>query len=52
MLALYLSDHLTGATAGLGRSQRMARDFADTELGPDLARVARDIAEERQVWPT
>ena len=52
VLALYLSDHLTGATAGLGRSQRMARDFADTELGPDLARVARDIAEERQVWPT
>ena len=48
MMALYLSDHLTGATDGLGRSQRMARDFADTDLGPDLARVARDIAEERQ----
>ena len=48
MMALYLSDHLTGATDGLGRSQRMARDFADTDLGPDLERVARDIAEERQ----
>lgn len=48
MLALYLSDHLTGATAGLGRSQRMARDFADTDLGLDLERVARDIAQERE----
>ena len=48
VLALYLSDQLTGATAGLGPSQRMARDFADTDLGPDLARVARNIAVERQ----
>ena len=48
VLALYLSDHLTGATAGLGRARRMARDFADTDLGPDLATVAEDIVSERQ----
>lgn len=48
VLALYLSDHLTGATAGLGRAERMADDFAHTDLGPDLAAVARDIADERR----
>lgn len=47
ILGLYLSDHLTGATAGVGRIRRMATAFADTEMGPDLARVAEEIAAER-----
>ncbi|PYG00563.1 Nucleoside-diphosphate-sugar epimerase [Georgenia satyanarayanai] len=49
ILGLYLSDHLTGATAGLERSERMAADYADTELGEDLARVALEIREEREL---
>ena len=32
LLGLYLSDHLTGATAGLGRIERMAKDFTDTPV--------------------
>lgn len=48
ILGLYLSDHLTGATAGVERLQRMARAYADTELGPDLATIAEEIGGERQ----
>jgi len=48
ILGLYLSDHLTGATAGVDRLRRMATAYADTDMGPDLARVAREVAEERQ----
>jgi nucleoside-diphosphate-sugar epimerase len=47
ILGLYLSDHLTGATAGVARINRMAKAFAGTELGPDLARIAEEIAAER-----
>ncbi|WP_152187944.1 NAD-dependent epimerase/dehydratase family protein [Georgenia satyanarayanai] len=49
ILGLYLSDHLTGATAGLERSERMAADYADSDLGEDLARVALEIREEREL---
>lgn len=47
ILGLYLSDHLTGATAGVDRLHRMAKAYAKTDLGPDLARIAREIKEER-----
>ncbi|MFH5821519.1 NAD-dependent epimerase/dehydratase family protein [Georgenia sp. AZ-5] len=47
LLGLYLSDHLTGATGGLNRIQRMARAYADTTLGPELGQLAREIGEAR-----
>ncbi|MEE6282209.1 NAD-dependent epimerase/dehydratase family protein [Georgenia sp. MJ170] len=47
ILGLYLSDHLTGATAGTSRAERMAEAYADTELGPDLAQLATGLKEER-----
>ncbi|WP_188754663.1 NAD-dependent epimerase/dehydratase family protein [Microbacterium album] len=48
ILGLYLSDHLTGATAGVQRLERMAEAYADTDLGPDIARISREIGEERE----
>ena len=49
LLGLYLSDHLTGATAGVSRIQRMAEAFADTPVSADLARVSAEITREREV---
>jgi hypothetical protein len=46
-LRIYLADHLSGASAGSARIQRMAQDFADTPLGPELAQLASDIPDER-----
>ncbi len=48
LLRIYLSDHVAGATAGAGRIDRMARAYARTPLGPDLAEVAAQVADERQ----
>ena len=49
LLSVYLNDHVTGATAGLGRVSRMAEAYADsTLLGPPLARFEREFTEERQ----
>lgn len=47
LLELYLSDHLTGATAGANRIERMAEDFVDTPVYPQLAQLAQDIRAER-----
>jgi len=44
---LYLSDHLTGATAGAGRIARMASDFADTPVFAQLSVLASEIRAER-----
>ena len=49
LLGLYLSDHLTGATAGLGRIERMAKDFTDTPVHAELASVAAAIGREREL---
>ncbi|TNC18085.1 NAD-dependent epimerase/dehydratase family protein, partial [Georgenia sp. 311] len=49
ILGLYLSDHLTGATAGLERAERMSAAYADTDVGEDLERVALEIREEREL---
>ena len=46
LLSLYLSDHLTGATAGRSRIERMAGAYGEGELGPDLRRLAAQIGEE------
>lgn len=45
-LALYLGDHVSGATAGSERFDRMARAYADTEIGPELAELASEVREE------
>ncbi len=47
LLGLYMSDHLTGATAGLSRIERMAEAFADTPVSADIARVSAEIRQER-----
>ncbi|WP_154793981.1 NAD-dependent epimerase/dehydratase family protein [Occultella kanbiaonis] len=49
LLGLYLSDHLTGATAGTERIQRMAHAFADTPMGPDLMAIRDQITREREL---
>ena len=49
LLGLYLSDHLTGATAGVSRIQRMAEAFADTPVAAELSRVSAEITRERDV---
>lgn len=49
LLGLYLSDHLSGATAGLGRIQRMAKDFTDTPVHAELAGLAAEIRGEREL---
>jgi hypothetical protein len=45
LLGLYLSDHLTGSTAGVSRIQRMADAHSDTPFADDIARVSgeRDL---------
>lgn len=47
LLELYLSDHLTGATAGTDRIARMADDFIDTPVFPQLSALAEEIRTER-----
>lgn len=47
LLRLYLSDHLSGAAAGVGRIDRMAEDFMDTPIFPTLSTLAEEIRTER-----
>lgn len=47
LLELYLSDHLTGATAGVGRITRMANDFVDTPMFGRLGQLVDEISAER-----
>ncbi|QGU06973.1 hypothetical protein COCCU_05135 [Corynebacterium occultum] len=47
LLELYLSDHLSGATAGTSRMARMADDFVDTPVFPQLSAVAEELRWER-----
>jgi nucleoside-diphosphate-sugar epimerase len=48
LLGIYLSDHLMGATGGVNRIERMAKAYADTELGPELGRLATEIGAARR----
>ncbi|MDX6354212.1 MAG: hypothetical protein QOF98_1115 [Streptomyces sp.] len=43
-LAIYLNDHHAGATAGVALARRTAREHADTADGPELERLATEIA--------
>ena len=47
MLAIYLNDHLAGATAGTELAHRMARSHGDGEDGGTLRRLAAEIAQDR-----
>lgn len=47
LLDLYLSDHLTGSTAGANRLERMARDYVDTPRFAELSRLAAEVRAER-----
>lgn len=52
LLGLYLSDHLTGATAGLSRAQQMADAYRDREIGPQLRVIADQLEGERDLLVT
>ena len=49
LLGLYLSDHLTGAIAGVARSGRMAEAYADTPVAADLAQLSTSLRRERKL---
>lgn len=48
LLAIYLNDHLAGATAGRELSRRAAASNRDTSYGPFLAELAREVQEDRE----
>lgn len=49
LLGLYLSDHLTGATAGSERIKRMAAAYIDTPVYAQLSELATMIPGEREM---
>jgi hypothetical protein len=49
MLRTYLQDHHAGATAGLELARRAAGSNAESEYGAELARIADEIAEDREL---
>ncbi|KOU28499.1 hypothetical protein [Streptomyces sp. WM6368] len=48
LLAIYLNDHLAGASSGVSLIRRMARTHRGTPAGPPLAELAEQIAEDRE----
>jgi hypothetical protein len=46
-LAIYLNDHLAGATAGAELARRAASNNAGSDYGPALSEIAREIEEDR-----
>lgn len=46
-LAVYLNDHLSGATLGVDHARELQATLEDTAHGLDMARVADAIAEDR-----
>lgn len=47
LLGIYLNDHLAGATGGVELARRVADAQRGSEHGPELARVADEIAADR-----
>lgn len=47
LLGIYLNDHLAGATVGVELGRRLAASHRDSPSGPDLARVAAEVGEDR-----
>jgi hypothetical protein len=48
LLAIYLQDHLAGATGGVELARRAAGENEGTELGRFLARLATEIERDRE----
>jgi hypothetical protein len=48
LLRIYVQDHFAGSTAGLGLARRSAGSNKGTTYGDDLARLADEIAQDRQ----
>jgi len=48
LLAIYLNDHLAGATAGRDLARRAARSNRGSEYGPALAGLAAEIDRDRE----
>lgn len=48
LLAIYLNDHLAGATAGRELSRRAAANNRGTSFGPFLEDLARELHEDRE----
>jgi hypothetical protein len=51
-LAIYLNDHLAGSTVGVELAKRSAKANEGTEYGPELARIAAEIDEDRDALKT
>ena len=47
-LNVYLQNHWAAAAGGEDLARRIARTHRDTDVGPDLAVVAREIVEDRE----
>ncbi|BFV60949.1 hypothetical protein KCMC57_up60530 [Kitasatospora sp. CMC57] len=47
-LAVYLNDHLAGATGGLALCRRAARAYPTQDAGVELRRLAAEISEDRE----
>ncbi|MFG3224501.1 hypothetical protein ACGF07_06955 [Kitasatospora sp. NPDC048194] len=47
LLAIYLNDHLAGSCAGAALARRIARTHPEGPSAPDLRRLAREVAEDR-----
>lgn len=50
LFGLYLSDHFTGATAGLERMELMARTAQDTPFYAELAEATEQLRAERELY--
>jgi hypothetical protein len=48
LLRIYLNDHLAGATGGMELAKRIAGAHRGTPAGPELARLATEVAEDRR----
>lgn len=48
MLRTYLQDHHAGSTAGLELARRAAGSNTDSDYGPELERIADEIAADRE----
>lgn len=46
-LGTYLNDHLAGSVAGAERFERLASALRSSPVGPDVRRVAQEVAQER-----
>jgi hypothetical protein len=50
LLAVYLNDHVTGATAGVELFERSASARRGTSVGEQLARLAEEVAQDRRTY--